>query len=153
MADKSSFTLEEWNLRVRSVVTAGPAVSMADPSGLWGLLKEGISSAKALAEARIDPGADALVKAVVGDFGTTTAEARPAMTRNRSLPALTPQKSRRRASIPCDKCRHSLMRRRPVMPSPSRNGHVTFWGLRQRNRFGSTRGEYTKPAEACSRGE
>jgi hypothetical protein len=72
MADKSSFTSEEWKLLLRSVMTAGMAVSMADPSGLWGLLKEGVASAKALAEAKIDPGADALVKAVVGDFDTAT---------------------------------------------------------------------------------
>ena len=70
MADKSSFTPEEWTLLLRSVMTAGIAVSMAEPSGLWGLLKEGVASAKALAEAKIDPGADALVKAVVGDFDT-----------------------------------------------------------------------------------
>jgi len=72
MADKSSFTPEEWTLLLRSVMTAGIAVSMAEPSGLWGLLKEGVASAKALAEAKIDPGADALVKAVVGDFDTVT---------------------------------------------------------------------------------
>ena len=71
MADKSSFT-PEWKLLLRSVMTAGLAVSMADPNGLWGLLKEGVASAKALAEAKIDPGADTLVKAVVGDFDTAT---------------------------------------------------------------------------------
>jgi hypothetical protein len=72
MADKSSFAPEEWKLLLRSVMTAGLAVSMADPSGLWGLLQEGVASAKALAEAKIDPGADALVKAVVSDFDTAT---------------------------------------------------------------------------------
>ena len=72
MADKSNFAPEEWKLLLRSVMTAGIAVSMAEPSGLWGLLKEGVASAKALAEAKIDPGADALVKAVVGDFDTAT---------------------------------------------------------------------------------
>ena len=72
MADKSSFTPDEWTLLLRSVMTAGIAVSMAEPSGLWGLLKEGVAGAKALAEAKIDPGADALVKAIVGDFDTAT---------------------------------------------------------------------------------
>jgi len=70
MADKSSFTAEEWALVLRSVMTAGVAVSMADPSGLWGLLREGVASASALAEAKIDPRADALVRAVVDDLGT-----------------------------------------------------------------------------------
>jgi hypothetical protein len=70
MADKTTFAPEEWALLLRSVMTAGLAVSMADPSGLWGLLKEGVASAGALVEAKVDPRADALVKAVIGDFDT-----------------------------------------------------------------------------------
>ena len=40
MADKSNFTPDEWKLLLESVTMAGVAVSAADPSGLWGLLKE-----------------------------------------------------------------------------------------------------------------
>jgi len=40
MTDKSSFTPEEWKLLLESVTMAGIAVTAADPSGLWGLLKE-----------------------------------------------------------------------------------------------------------------
>src|SRR6266481_6557761 len=49
---------------------AGIAVSAAEPSGLWGLLKESFASGSALVTAKMDPGADALIKAVVADFET-----------------------------------------------------------------------------------
>ena len=40
MADKTSFTKDEWALLLRSPMNAGMAVTVAEPSGLWGLLKE-----------------------------------------------------------------------------------------------------------------
>src|SRR5262245_11217843 len=71
MADKTSFTPEEWTLLMEGVMAASMAVTMADPSGLWGVLKEGFASARSLVDAKLDPGADALVKAVVADFETS----------------------------------------------------------------------------------
>ena len=50
---------------------AGIAVSAAEPSGLWGLLKESFAEGSALMTAKMDPGADALIKAVVDDFETS----------------------------------------------------------------------------------
>ena len=70
MADKSTFTPEEWKLLLESVTMAGIAVSAADPSGLWGLLKESFAGGSALAQARMDPTANPLIKAVVADFET-----------------------------------------------------------------------------------
>ena len=70
MPDKSSFTPDEWKLLLESVMMAGIAVSAAEPSGLWGLLKESFAEGKALMTAKLDPGADALIKAVVADFET-----------------------------------------------------------------------------------
>ncbi len=49
---------------------AGFAVSAGDPSGFIGTLQEGLASAKALAAAKSDPNADALIKAVVNDLLT-----------------------------------------------------------------------------------
>ena len=40
MTDKSSFTPDEWKLLLESVMMASIAVTAAEPSGLWGLLKE-----------------------------------------------------------------------------------------------------------------
>jgi hypothetical protein len=68
MADKNSFTAQEWTLLLESVMAAGMAVSMADPGGLWGLLKEGFASGEALVKAKVDPGTNSLIKAVVADL-------------------------------------------------------------------------------------
>src|SRR5262244_1458847 len=70
MPDKSNFTPDEWKLLLESVMTSGIAISAAEPSGLWGLLKESFAKGKALMTAKLDPGADALIKAVVADFET-----------------------------------------------------------------------------------
>jgi len=39
VADKSSFTKEEWTLLLESPMMAGMAITVADPSGFWGLLE------------------------------------------------------------------------------------------------------------------
>ena len=70
MADKSNFTPDEWKLLLESVTMAGIAVSAADPSGLWGLLKESFAEGTALMAAKTDPTAKPLIKAVVADFQT-----------------------------------------------------------------------------------
>ena len=69
MADKSNFTPDEWKLLLESVMMAGIAVTAADPSGLWGMLKESFASSSELVKVRMDPGANPLIKAVVSDFG------------------------------------------------------------------------------------
>jgi hypothetical protein len=48
----------------------GIAVSAADPSGLWGTLKEAAACSSALSEARSDSGANELVHAVSTEFET-----------------------------------------------------------------------------------
>ena len=68
MADKTNFTKEEWTLLLKSPMIAGMAITAADPSGLWGLLKESFAGGTALAKVATDPNANALVKAVVADF-------------------------------------------------------------------------------------
>lgn len=71
MADKSNFTSDEWKLLLESVMMAGIAVTAADPSGLWGLLKESLASGSELVKAKMDAGANPLVKAVVADFASS----------------------------------------------------------------------------------
>jgi hypothetical protein len=77
MATKADFTADEWKKILSSPVLAGVAVTVADPSGLWGLLQEGIASGRALIEAKNNPGANALVKELVDELitsdGRTTA--------------------------------------------------------------------------------
>ena len=71
MATKADFTADEWKLLMQSPLVAGVAISAADPSGLIGMLRESMASARALLDAKADPNADALVKAVAGEFETS----------------------------------------------------------------------------------
>jgi hypothetical protein len=70
MADKSNFAPDEWKLLLESVMMASIAVTAAEPHGLWGLLQESFAGGTELAKAKMDPGANSLVKAVVADFGS-----------------------------------------------------------------------------------
>ena len=47
MANKQNFT-PEWTKGLESTMLAGIAVSQADPSGLWGTLKEYFANTSAL---------------------------------------------------------------------------------------------------------
>jgi NAD(P)H-dependent flavin oxidoreductase YrpB (nitropropane dioxygenase family) len=71
MANKANFTPDEWKTLLQSPLIVGIAVSAADPSGLFGMLKESMASARALLQAEADPNADELVKAVACDFETS----------------------------------------------------------------------------------
>jgi len=70
MADKQNFTPTEWNQILESPMLAGIAVSAADPSGLWGTLKEAFASSSAMKAAKDDAASNQLVKAVLADIET-----------------------------------------------------------------------------------
>jgi len=65
MTGKSDFTTDEWNQVLLGVLLSGLAVTAAEPSGLFGSLKEAFASASALAKTKTDPTANELIKAVV----------------------------------------------------------------------------------------
>src|SRR5207253_1584251 len=69
MANKTSFTPEEWTKLLESPMMAGLAVTAAEPSGLWGLLKESLSSGWALLEAKTS-GPNELIKALATDWAS-----------------------------------------------------------------------------------
>ena len=71
MADKSAFTPEEWRLILASPMLAGMAVTLADPSGIFGTLKEGFAGASALLAAKKDAGANSIARAIAADFDTS----------------------------------------------------------------------------------
>lgn len=75
MADKSTFTPDEWKTLLESVMATGLAVTAAEPSGLWGLLQESFASGKMLAKTKMDTGSNPLIKAVVDDFVTSEGRA------------------------------------------------------------------------------
>jgi hypothetical protein len=68
MATKTTFSPEEWELLMEGVMSSGVAVTAADPSGLWGLMKESFAGARSMAEAKANPQSSALIKALVADF-------------------------------------------------------------------------------------
>ena len=55
MATKTDFTAEEWGQVLGSVMMAGMAVTLADPSGLIGMAKEGLASGSARSRPRPIP--------------------------------------------------------------------------------------------------
>jgi hypothetical protein len=71
MATKANFTPDEWKTILGSPMLAAMAVTLAEPSGLWGLMKEGMASGRALLEAKSDPGASELTKALVAEMETS----------------------------------------------------------------------------------
>jgi hypothetical protein len=71
MTAKSNFTTEEWKLILSSPMLAAMAVTLAEPSGLWGIMKEGMASGRALLEAKSAPSTNALVKELVSDMETS----------------------------------------------------------------------------------
>jgi hypothetical protein len=75
MATKANFTAEEWGKVLSSPMIAGMAITAADPSGVWGLLKEGMASGWALVEARQNAQASPLVRSVAEAFATAEGRA------------------------------------------------------------------------------
>lgn len=71
MATKADFTADEWKKVMGAPMLAGLAVTFAEPSGIFGVLKESMASSRALLEARNTPGAIALVKEI-GDAIATS---------------------------------------------------------------------------------
>ena len=69
MANKATFTPDEWKRLLEGVMMAGIAVTAAEPSGLWGTLKESFSSARSVASGK--SGSSELVKALVTDLETS----------------------------------------------------------------------------------
>lgn len=75
MADKSSFTPDEWKLILSSPMLAGLAVTLAEPSGIWGMLKESMASANALIAAGKDANASPLMKSILAAMETSEGRA------------------------------------------------------------------------------
>lgn len=70
MTDKASFTPDEWTALISSPLLAGMAVTVAEPSGLWGMLREGMASARAMVEAKSASGS-ALAKSIAEELSTS----------------------------------------------------------------------------------
>jgi hypothetical protein len=71
MAGQADFTDAEWAEVMASPMVAGMAITLADPSGLWGIVKESLASGRALVDARRDAGGSVLAKAVTDALETS----------------------------------------------------------------------------------
>ena len=69
MVNKQNFTPDEWAKLLESMMLAGMAVSAAEPSGLWGTLKEAFASRSAIASSK-ESASNELVKAAVAELET-----------------------------------------------------------------------------------
>lgn len=68
MANKQSFTPDEWIKILEGPVLTGMAVSAADPNGLWGTIKEAVASRSAISASRREPSSSELIRTVIADF-------------------------------------------------------------------------------------
>jgi hypothetical protein len=71
MATKHDFTPDEWSRIVAGPMVVSMAITAADPSGLWGLLKESMAGGWALLEAKRNTSTSPLAKAVAEDIATS----------------------------------------------------------------------------------
>jgi hypothetical protein len=71
MSNKSNFTADEWKMLLSSPMLTSMAITLADPSGLWATMKEGMASGRAVLEAKNDPSASELAKAIAADMETS----------------------------------------------------------------------------------
>jgi hypothetical protein len=121
VTDKTSFTPDEWKILLEGVTMAGLAVTAAEPSGLFGLIKESFAAGTELVSAKMDAAANPLVKAIVADFETPEG-------RNTAREGVSEQiKGKKAAEIknasrPCGGLPRSLMPRHRAMRMPSRPG-------------------------------
>ena len=100
---------------------AGIAVTAADPSGLWGLLKESFASGSELVKAKTDPGTNPLIKAVVADFDSAQGRSTARDGLKEKLKGLKP------ADIPA-KCIETLRQVTAVVDAKAPGDAVAFKG-------------------------
>jgi hypothetical protein len=69
MTNKSNFTPDEWKTLLEGVVMSGMAVSAAEPSGLFGAIKESFAESHAIIEASSGP--NELIRSLAAEFETS----------------------------------------------------------------------------------
>jgi hypothetical protein len=69
MTNKSNFTQQEWKTLLDGVMMSALAVSAAEPSGLFGTLKESFAAGHALVEGKSGP--NDLIRSLVAEFETS----------------------------------------------------------------------------------
>jgi hypothetical protein len=122
IANKQDFTPEEWTRLLESPMLVGIAVSAADPSGLWGTLKEAAACSSALSGANGESSANELVQAVRTEFENSDGRANAQKALRGRFAAAEPSDCVARCSPACAKSRSSSMPKRPATQPHSRLG-------------------------------
>lgn len=97
MIEKADFSDDEWKTILASPMLVSTAVSMADPNGIWGMIKEGMTSARAVLEAKKDPDANALIQSLVAEIETSEGREKAKQGLNAELSAKTPDEIKAQA--------------------------------------------------------
>ena len=114
MADKTSFTPDEWKVLLESVMMAGVAVTAADPNGLWGALKESFASAKTMLSGKT--GSSPLIQALVADLSTSEGRGIAREGLREQLKDVKPAEIKKvKPSIPCVRPREYCRLRVPMI--------------------------------------
>lgn len=95
MATKSNFTPDEWKMVLSSPMLVGMAVTLAEPSGIFGMMKEGMTSGMAVLKAKSDAGASELAKALEADMETSEGRSAAQDGLKSSLTGKTPDEIKR----------------------------------------------------------
>ena len=124
MANKLNFLPEEWATLLESTTVAGIAVSAAEPSGLWGTLKEFLASSSALDAAKRDPHSNELVAAVIAELETEHGQSMlHKALHNRFAEVKNPADFVQRTRLsPCGRRRRFSTKESPPTQPPSRLG-------------------------------
>lgn len=69
MATKQDFTADEWTKLMQAPMLASIAISAAEPSGLWGTLKEGFANASGMLAGRSS--GSPLIGAIIAEMSTS----------------------------------------------------------------------------------
>jgi hypothetical protein len=69
MTNKSNFTPDEWKTLIEGIMMSGIAVSAAEPSGLFGAIKESFAESRAIIEASSGP--NELIRSLAAEFETS----------------------------------------------------------------------------------
>lgn len=144
MVGKAGFAPDEWNQIVQSVLTAGIAVSAAEPSGLIGMVQESMASARALIDAKTSQN-DELIQAVAAELQTSDgrtaakaglsslfAGAKPADIKVRAIGALKKTTAILDAKAPADSLAFKTWLRhiaQSVAEAASEGGFLGFGGV------------------------
>ena len=97
MTDKSAFTPDEWKLVLCSPMLAGMAITLSDPSGLWGTLKESVASANALKAAKQDDDSILIARTIASEFETSEGRTIARDSIKQELKGKTPQEAKQAA--------------------------------------------------------